>query len=134
MGPGVFTPGRTAAIGDLLVILVLQWGRAFSRPEGWLAGRCTRWLAELQWGRAFSRPEGAISFGDHVGIIELQWGRAFSRPEGPQTQSRRRRERASMGPGVFTPGRPLIDKPEKITGALQWGRAFSRPEGGTQRT
>ena len=36
MGPGVFTPGRHSQLRGMLFNNELQWGRAFSRPEGLL--------------------------------------------------------------------------------------------------
>ena len=61
---------------------------------------------------------------------KLQWGRAFSRPEGSLTGREYGSEiTASMGPGVFTPGRAFSRSENELSVQLQWGRAFSRPEG-----
>ena len=154
MGPGVFTPGRRLRHRSLLaprrrfngagrfharkvshgveprVLIKLQWGRAFSRPEGRTRSPCQLSSGRLQWGRAFSRPEGRSALHADLSLDELQWGRAFSRPEGSipkwgqrtnerfngagRFHARKVREPAvlrtpcrlaSMGPGVFTPGR-----------------------------
>ena len=107
MGPGVFTPGRVNPQVGAANERTLQWGRAFSRPEGARAsgpsntvptgfngagrfharkGRLMLALQndceQLQWGRAFSRPEGGIGDSLYRFFSKLQWGRAFSRPEG----------------------------------------------------
>ena len=64
------------------IVSRLQWGRAFSRPEG-RRRLSTAWpMSWLQWGRAFSRPEGTEDGTLELAAEMLQWGRAFSRPEG----------------------------------------------------
>ena len=207
MGPGVFTPGRYYGTESYFGTQLLQWGRAFSRPEGLPCGSrpccgcsfngagrfharkaatcvgCARHWESLQWGRAFSRPEGWTSDGSRAGSIRFNGaGRFHARKARAIRRYRRtlsgfngagrfhaRKDQgradwcphnpASMGPGVFTPGRtiewngdgqllaasmgPGVFTPGRRNldfwgivryKMLQWGRAFSRPEGALQRT
>ena len=107
MGPGVFTPGRVNSQTGITAPSPLQWGRAFSRPEG---------LREL--------PVEV----DHVPVASMGPG-VFTPGRRERSDWELSTERASMGPGVFTPGRHVCHPPSSIPTALQWGRAFSRPEG-----